>query len=229
MDGYIDDDGPKATILTFTEVGSKEREDVLRKASPTEYGSWQPDITDVAIMWSKDQFEPGAREAHKLTELIWTDGHGRKHQTYAGSMLLTHKGGQKLWVSVCHTPSHVQNGSRYYDNAQARAWKDAMDNWGKYTELQRKKYRPALTMVVADWNVDFHMPIWKGRVQNFFPRLKLNWAGHMPEGGTHGKRLIDGTMANIRAKNAFLLKDDASSDHRPFGSVYVKAKETAKK
>src|SRR5262245_26287428 len=77
---------PKATLLTFTEVGSQQREDVLRKADPKEYGSWQPDITDVAIMWSKAQFTPGEREAYKLTDEIWHDGHGRRHTTYCGSM-----------------------------------------------------------------------------------------------------------------------------------------------
>jgi hypothetical protein len=230
VDRMTDDVGPKATVLTFTEVGSKEREDVLRKANPAEYGSWQPDITDVAVMWSKDLFTPGEREAYKLTDLVWTDGHGRKHTTYCGSILLTHKSGQRLWVSVCHTPSHVQNGNQYYDNPQARAWKDAMKGWGAYWEVQRKKHKPHLGMIVADWNVDFHNKVWRDRVQAFFPKLRLCWTNNMPQGGTHGKRLIDGTMATRLSKKSSLLQDDASSDHRPYGSIYVvPAKKPAKK
>ncbi|HMC98043.1 MAG TPA: hypothetical protein VKG92_10325, partial [Flavobacteriales bacterium] len=178
-------------------------------------------ITDVAVMWSKDQFSVLDRAAEKLTNLEWTDGHGRKHQTYAGSMVLKHKGGQKLFVSVCHLPSHVQNGHQYYDNAQARAWKGAMSGWGEYWTRQKKKHKPDLGLIVADWNVDFHDKIWRERVSGFFPGLKLCWTGHMPKGGTHGNRLIDATMGTIKAKQAMLLKDDKSSDHRPYGDVYV--------
>lgn len=216
----IDDDGPVATLLTFTEVGAQSREDVLRYASP-DYGSWQPDITDVAVMWSKDQFDPGARESELLTDKVWTDGHGREHKTYAGSILLRHKGGQSVWVSVCHLPSHVQDGGRFYDNAQARAWQDAVDHWGEYWVRSKKKHKPDLGLIVADWNVDFHMTVWRQRVHEQFHGLANCWVGHMPKDGTHGDRLIDASLGSVKAKDARLLEDDKSSDHRPYGDVYV--------
>lgn len=76
-------------------------------------------------------------------------------------------------------------------------------------------------MIVADWNVDFFMSEWRSTVQGYFPSMFLGWSGHMPPKGkgTHGSRLIDGTMATAKATKCQLLKDDDSSDHRPYGEA----------
>lgn len=220
VDKAVSADNPSATVLTFTEVGSDKRTAVLKDADP-EWAAWVPSKSDVGIMWDKTQFSAVWKEAYKLTNKQWTDGQGRKHETWCGSALLEQiKGdGHKVFVSVCHLPSHVQNGSHFYDNAQAAAWKSACDGWHKYWNECRKRDHPDLGLIVADWNVDFFSSKWRGVVQGYFPNLFLTWTGHMPPKGkgTHGNRLIDATWSTKKANACKLLPDDNSSDHRPYG------------
>jgi len=212
---------PTATLLTFTEVGGPERTKVLKDADPDHWAAWVPSATDVGIMWRKAQYDPRWKESHKLTDRVWTDGHGRKHETYCGSALLDRDGGGAAFVSVCHLPSHVQRGDGFYDNAQARAWRDALDGWAEYWNDVRKRDKPDVALIVADWNVDFHSSHWRQYVQKVFPKLELGWSGNMPpkNQGTHGSRLIDATWSTHKATKCVLLKDDASSDHRPYGEA----------
>lgn len=209
---------PEANVLTFTEVGSDQRTKVLKNADPG-WAAWVPDASDVGIMWRKANFHPVEKKAVKLTDKVWTDGQGRKHTTYAASALLEHTSGKYLFISVCHLPSHVQNGKKFYNNAQSKAWKSAVNGWHDHWNDWRKKYNPDLGMLVADWNIDFHMDCWRDYVQDVFPSLVLCWKGHMPPDGkgTHGGRLIDASWSTVKANKCVLLKDDSSSDHRPWG------------
>src|SRR5262245_49556060 len=210
-----------ANLMTFTEVGSDKRTKVLKEADPDVWAAWVPNQTDVGLMWVKSNFHPVWKEATKLTGKVWTDGQGRKHETWAGTALLENTNGKTVFLSVCHLPSHVQNGSKFYDNAQAAAWKSACAGWSDYWNKIRKRDHPTLALIVADWNVDFHSSTWRDRVQSYFPSMFLGWKGNMPPAGkgTHGGRLIDGTMATAKASKCVLLKDDNSSDHRPYGEV----------
>lgn len=219
----VEADDPNATLLTFTEVGSSERTQVLKDADPDDWAAWVPSATDVGIMWRKAQYSPVWKEAHKLTDLVWTDGHGRKHETYAGTALLEHTdSGRLAFVSVCHLPSHVQNGDKFYDNAQARAWRDAVDGWSTYWNNKRKADHPDVGLLVADWNVDYHSSHWMQYVGDVYPSMFCTWAGDKEppnNQGTHGSRLIDATWSTSKPSKAKLLKDDSSSDHRPYGEA----------
>jgi len=221
VERWVEAEDPSATICTFTEVGSDARTKVLKDADPDAWAAWVPSQTDIGIMWRKADYSPIWKEGKKLTDKVWTDGQGRKHETWCGTALLKHKSGCKLFVSVCHLPSHVQNGNKFYDNAQAKAWKSACSGWSDYWNNKRKKDHPDIAMIIADWNVDFHSGHWRDVVQSYFPSMFLGWNGHMPPNGkgTHGSRLIDGTMATKKTTKCELLKDDNSSDHRPYGEV----------
>lgn len=211
---------PNATTLTFTEVGSPERTAVLKNASP-DWAAWVPDQSDVGIMWRKANFKPVWKEPHKLTDKEWTDGKGRKHQTWCATAFLEHTEGPTLFLSVCHLPSNVQNGSSFNNNQQTKCWKAAVNGWHDYWNKKNKSDHPDLGMLVADWNIDFHNGHWRGYVQDIFPSMKLGWKGNMPPDnkGTHGKRLIDASWSTSQATKCVLLKDDGSSDHRPYGEA----------
>lgn len=223
VDKAVAADDPAATLLTFTEVGSSQRTQVLKDADPDEWAAWVPGATDVGIMWRKSEWSPVWKEAHKLTNKVWTDGQGRNHETYCGTALLTYtKNGKTLFLSVCHLPSHVDNGGKFYDNAQAKAWKSAVAGWSDYWNATRKQDHPTMGMIVADWNVDFHLSSWRQYLADVFPSMHLCWAGDKmpPKGkGTHGSRLIDATYATGTITQAKLLPDDNSSDHRPYGEL----------
>jgi hypothetical protein len=215
---------PSANLATLTEVGSDARTKVLKDAAPGEWGAWVPDgsacCADVGIMWRKADWSLTWKDLHKLTDKVWTDGQGRKHTTYAASAKLTHTSGRTIYLSVAHLPSNVQDGSKFHDNKQAAAWKSAVAGWHDHWNKFRKQHQPDAGLLVADWNIDFHMDRWRDEIQDRFPSLVLNWKGHMPSGGTHGKRLIDATWATRNANKSRLLKDDDSSDHRPYGDAF---------
>ena len=212
---------PNATVLSFTEVGSPARTKVLEEADPENWAAWVPNQSDVGLMWRHKQWSPVWKEPHQLTTKLWTDGQGRRHETWCATALLEHRDGPTLFYSVCHLPSHVQDGGKFYDNQQAVAWKTSCSGWSDYWNECRKRDHPDLAMLVADWNVDFHSAHWRDVVKGYFPSMVLGWQGNMPPKaqGTHGNRLIDGTMATRRAAACVLLKDDNSSDHRPYGEV----------
>jgi hypothetical protein len=217
----VEADEPNATTMTFTEVGSAERAAVLEDADPENWAAWVPGQSDVGLMWRKKQWHVNWKEPHKLTSKVWTDGKGRKHETWCATAFLEHTEGHTLFLSVCHLPSNVQNGNKFNDNAQTKAWKSACTGWSNYWNNKRQKHHPDLALIVADWNVDFHSSHWRDVVQSYFPSMFLGWKGNMPPDGkgTHGHRLIDGTMATAKATKCKLLKDDASSDHRPYGEA----------
>jgi len=217
----VEADDPNATIMTWTEVGSPERTAVLKNASP-DWAAWVPDASDVGIMWRKAQWQPRWKEPHKLTDKVWTDGQGRKHETYCATALLDHSDGHSAFISVCHLPSHVDNAGKFYDNAQAKAWKSAVQGWSDYWNAKRKKDHPDLCVLAADWNVDLHLSNWRQYLGDVYPSMHLCWAGDkMPSGGTHGGRLIDATYSTGKITKAKLLMDDSSSDHRPYGCAIV--------
>ena len=219
----IEAEDPNATLLTFTEVGSDKRTQVLKDADPDEWAAWVPEASDVGIMWRRSEFSPLDKEPVKLTNKVWTDGQGRDHETWAASALFQHTSGRTLFVSVCHLPSHVQNGDSFYNNAQAAAWKDAVRNgWHDHWNAVRKAHHPDIGLLTGDWNVDVHSSTWMHEVGDTFPSLFNTWAGDREppnDKGTHGNRLIDFTMSSVKPTKAKLLKDDNSSDHRPFGEA----------
>lgn len=220
----IADSPEDPTLATYTEVGSDARTEALKDADP-DWAAWVPNESDVGICWEKPVWEPYKKKPVKLTDKVWTDGQGRKHETWCATALLDKRSGenegQRIFISVCHLPSHVQNGKKFYDNKQAAAWKSACNGWSDHWNNWRKKYHPDLGLIIADWNVDFFMEEWRDKVQSYFPSMFLTWKGHMPSkgNGTHGNRLIDGTMSTKKANQCKLLKDDSSSDHRPYGEV----------
>jgi hypothetical protein len=215
---------PSANLATLTEVGSDERTQILKDAAPGEWGAFVPNggacCSDVGLMWRKSDWSVAWKDGHKLTPKTWKDGQGRTHSTYAASALLRHTSGRTLFLSVVHLPSKVQNGGKFHDNAQARAWRDAVAGWNRYWDNVRAEDHPTQALFAADWNVDHFSGHWRDVVQDYFPAMVPNWKGHMPPKGTHGGRLIDATWAKTKATKSRLLKDDDSSDHRPYGDAY---------
>lgn len=81
-------------------------------------------------------------------------------------------------------------------------------------------------LIEADWNKNYREADERRMIQHYVAdalRLVQAWDGSAPaRGGTHGPRaLIDGAVASRRLLGAttpwcWLLKDDTSSDHRPY-------------
>lgn len=209
---------PEANLLSWTEVGDPDR---AEKLTADGWGTYAPhDKTDVAFMWNKAIFELAFKDVQELTDKTWTDGQGHVHKTKCASVILNCKlKDRRLLATVCHLPSGVQDGNNFNDEhpKKVAAWKAALPGWHNYlNDTLRPVYRPDFVMVIADWNVDFHSAHWRGYVQDVFPGKTLTWAGDMPNGGTHGDRLIDATWADHNGKCVLLEKREGTSDHRPY-------------
>jgi hypothetical protein len=51
-------------------------------------------------------------------------------------------------------------------------------------------------VIDGDWNLDVRRPVVRRFFATFFPRL--HWTHDRHTRGTHGNRLIDGTLTNLR-------------------------------
>lgn len=215
-------DDPDANLCTYTEVGDPKRADALRKQAKADgWGVYCPDTkTDCAVAWPKDLWTKTAGNVHQLTPKTW-DMNGKPMKTVAAYVVLDHKKHDvRLWVSVAHLPSGVQDGDKFTDTDRSRAWRDAVAGWHDWWRNKaRLKWSPDVAMLVADWNVDFHRASWRDYVQDVFDSMHLCWRGNMPNGGTHGSRLIDASWQTYPANKCRLLADNDSSDHRPWGQI----------
>lgn len=214
-----------ANLLTFTEVQTKERAGALTTDG---WGVYAPHTeTDCAVMWDKDEFGKHHAHTNVLGSKTFIDGNGNKKQVICATVVLDHITGRRLWVSVAHLPSSVQEGD-HFSKAQTDAdrvacWKSAVDDWKQTRKNQKDKYDVDTSMHVADWNVNLHMSEWRTEVDNRLSPdyFQGTWGHDRPKGGTHGDRLIDATWTNGTFKDTMLLPDDDSSDHRPYGEIIV--------
>ena len=208
-----------ANLLTFTEVGKKERAEKLKADG---WGRYVPHgETDAGLMWLKSEWEKVFTEVKQLTDKTWKDGQGNTHYQRCASAVLDNKHtGKRLWASVIHLPSGVQDGKHFSDKeSHVKAWKGACDGWADYHKKQKDKWDFDGTMYIADWNVDFKVSDWRDRVRDYYPNCHCSWKSPYPGGGTHGDRLIDATWTDFSIDECVLLDKTESSDHRPFGEL----------
>lgn len=130
-----------------------------------------------------------------------------------------------LWT-VAHLTAGVEAGMvtrptswRRRDLAyRVSVWLQARQTWGRRT-WRRRRHHGLLVVMVADWNLNLERRRWRLLLRAFHPRLRLTWR-RFPGPGTHGRRVIDGTLTNLQVvRPAVLLADDPSSDHRPYREV----------
>ena len=75
-----------ANLLTFTEVGKKERAEKLKADG---WGRYVPHgETDAGLMWLKSEWEKVFTEVKQLTDKTWKDGQGNTHYQRCASAVL---------------------------------------------------------------------------------------------------------------------------------------------
>jgi hypothetical protein len=214
---------PSANLMTFTEIGNKERAEACEADG---WGHYHPhDKTDCAVMWRKSKWEKvNSGSTRKLTDKTWQIS-GNTHKLVGASIVLKdadNDTGRRLWVAVVHFPSGVQDGHGWAkDNDDAvKAWQDGIRGLKDWRNDQKESYGVDLAMLCADWNVNLKLDFFRDYIRNVFPNMSCTWRSPYPNGGTHGDRLIDATWTDGRRdEDAWLLKDDDSSDHRPYADI----------
>lgn len=203
-------------VMTFTEVSRDTRAKALHLEG---WGLAQVEDErhgedECAVMYRMDKWRFVSAKSVRLSTHALTDRGPSK--IYALHVVLEHKRtGQRVLVAVCHLPAHIDGGSGFRrDNPRdLSAFRDSVENWHLLLRANPTPHK----VVVADFNIDFKRGWARGFVESAFPGLRLNWLGHMPgAAGTHGRRLIDGTLTNLRVIRARVLAHHRSSDHTPY-------------
>jgi hypothetical protein len=161
--------------------------------------------------------------SHRLTKFEQRRGPGGPPPAHATTALVEQRSsGKKFLVSVAHLPSHVEG--KWYRRGYYRVfvWKDALKNWKAILSALRHQTGVKRFVIVADWNLNFKRKVFRSLMGRLFPTLRLTWSPPFPKDGTHHRRIIDGTVTNLRIyKKPRLYKDDASSDHRPYREILI--------
>lgn len=221
-----------APLVTFTEVAFEARERVLRKVGREKgYGVVSGDASnadDCAIMFDKKRFELIYSEQFKsATQVIYrTDGVQRDLPYSTIAVFKDKLNGKTFVVSVGHYASGVQGALAKNDQTYRRAiqWRQSTKNTKNRVNKLARQYKADARLVVADWNVDFKKLWVRTLVKAIAPSYRNAWKNVKVAGGTHGKRIIDGTIfyGALKVKGtAKLYRDDASSDHRPYVETFL--------
>lgn len=203
------------SIGTRTEMGTKAQDEVLKSWEDwsvyhplTRYG-----YSDASIEWALDEWQLVDKGIRGLSTIrIHTKGGHLMPPSLMPWVQLRHLDhGQLVTVGSFHMALSNTHLRRKQWNEQAAALK----KW--FLEVQGD------VIYQADLN----------RNQQLLPmRLKVNralvkgtavrnlWADHRPATGTHGKALLDATLTSLHG-SSYLLTDDDSSDHRPYGSTLL--------
>lgn len=104
---------------------------------------------------------------------------------------------------------------------RARIWVDATLGLHNFIEHDKVTFPDADIVVVGDINKNFRQRDERRIMEKHIERpnnLRNAWVGNVPrKGGTRGPRgIIDSAFTTLKVLSCRLLRDDRSSDHRPF-------------
>lgn len=236
LDGYM----AHSSLVTLTEVASGQRRATLAESGWGYYCASQPGTNsdDCAICWQKSVWTNQQNWVKKL----YGSWHGLTqvlNGLWSCSSLLKHNAsGQKLLVSVCHMPAHVEG---YYSNQHWRhadgpranefwrerkvAYTTSMGVWSTHVKDLSRKKKPDAILISADWNVNLKDDWFRAFVNQHWGSLgmRLGWK-HFPSAGGSmgGDRIIDGSFySGLTTDGARLMPPNPSSDHRPYTETYT--------
>lgn len=215
----------RADIVTYTEVEREARENAIRKANGDDFGFVSGDrsyANDCAISFRKSRFTLVYKENFKSTNVPFYDKGGKKkHPQWATTAVLKDKEtGKTLVVTVIHLASGIEGDLRAGRKTKAVLnWFAAFHGAKRRANKLKRKYRADGILFVADFNINFKQAWARVLVATQAPLYRLTWRDLPLRGGTHGGRVIDASLitGNIGVKKtAVLMRDDNSSDHRPY-------------
>lgn len=222
----------KADLITYTEVQAENREGAVRRANGKEFGFVSGDKSysnDCAISFRKERFELLHKENFKSTNLFWYNVKGRKRDPQYATIgvFLDKVANKKLVVTVIHLASAVEDPmSKGVSTRRTAAWYSSFRRTKKRSNKLKRKYKAKGILLIADYNLDFKKRWVRALLKSLAPAYRLTWKKvNQIKGGTHYRgRIIDATLIKGKIKvrgSARLMKDDNSSDHRPYIETLV--------
>lgn len=208
-----------ADIVTYTEISDNERASVLKditgwKFLNTNFSGWD----DCGILLKEPRFKVIHHEGFKLPR---GNSGGKEYVSVAQiAVVYDRDHGHTFVIAVAHFPASVEGLIRRKQKTERTvAWNLNVAATRRRVNRLKRRYRAQSAFIVADWNVDFKKFWVRAYMKTLFPNYKNSWVRPFPADGTHGDRIIDGTLFKGRAaryERTRLFFDDDSSDHRPF-------------
>lgn len=218
----------RADLITYTEVEAQKRENSLASLSILGFGTVTGDksyANDCAIQFRIHRFKLIAHGNESTEAARYTNVKGllRDPAYVTWAVLRDLITDDCLVVAVVHLASSIEG-----DLARKRATSRTVAFMTGFRGTQRianrlaEDYKADGVMIVADFNLNFKLAWVRTLIKILAPAYRVTWKNlaYLPEkAGTHGGRVIDATLVKGRLgthDGASLMRDDASSDHRPY-------------
>lgn len=210
-------------LITWTELEHEHRERAVRKALPHFrhiFGD-KSYANDCGISYNPNLYRLLLADHDAATDKRYTNVKGLLRDPAYGTYAVFEEiaTSRRFVVAVIHLASSVEDDIKNKRvTMRTVAWFTAFAGFKRRANRLAKAWDADGVALIADWNVDFKK-VWVQRlVKALAPSYRLTW-NRIPKGGTHGRRLIDATLLRGRLRvrgTALLMKDDNSSDHRPY-------------
>jgi hypothetical protein len=189
LDVYADEG---ADVMTWTEVGTDQAAKALDYWCRTHgWDLHHPQgrgKAECAVLVRKLAGGIGRTRAQRLTHLTLRTA--RSAPLYAvGAEVHFDDSTLPVWFWKWHSPAH--NDGLKPGLWPTRVYRAAMVG----LRTARRRVRGGV-VIDGDWNVSLERPAMRAFFRAFFPRL--HWTHDAKTRGTHGNRLIDGTLTNLR-------------------------------
>lgn len=213
-------------LVTGTEHGSGDHDAAFRADGWKGYRG-----RECVVMWRTDTFEQAREPSFRpIGKNTFRRGTNRDARVWLTSVQLRHiETNRVVMVRVCHMPAKVQDGERFrFSEARnVAAWSASLALWGRRARRSARHHPRAAQINAADWNLDLRRRHWRTVIGSALGQ-RCAWGKHMPDGGTLGRRLVDGAFYRLlRVLDARVLPKCKSSDHKPIAMRFlIASKET---
>lgn len=211
-------------LMTYTEVEAEPREESLRALSRLGFGTVTGDksyANDCAIQFRLSKLRMIEHGNEPVTTSRYTNVKGlSRDPAYATwGVFEDLDTGNVVVVVVAHLASSIEGNLRLGQRtARVVSFLTGFRGMKRIGKRLRKQHSADATMLVADFNLNFKLEWVRRLIKTLAPSYRHTWRV-LPKGGTHGSRVIDATLLKGRLwvrGSAVLMKDDPSSDHRPY-------------
>lgn len=208
----------EASIVTHTEMTDNDRVYAFRDIKNWGFNRSRQDsgADDPVIEWKQSVWDLENEDTICLSNMRFRrEGGSMSGATWAAKSILTHSD-VRLAVWAFHLP-------QYDIDSRREVADDAISTLLDDVRRELKLDKRLNVLLRGDYNLNYRNGERRILEQKFTPvGLKCNWEHRVPKtGGTFNQQLICMDWHNMKCSNSWLLPDDVSSDHRPFGSEYL--------
>jgi len=177
---------------------------------------------DCGITIRKEKFEVVYEETYTCSHATYVNDRGnRTDSTEAAFQIVKDKKtGELVLLGEVHTP-HGMGPELRKDNVRsdvARAYVQITRAYLRRARILMKKFKVKLAALSGDWNLDFRLAWVRAWFRKFFGGWKMNWSyPGLPIDGTHGNRVIDGTLLKgLKPVKRRILRRAPGDDHNGY-------------